>query len=502
MNRPDPWGVVDCLPGAPTAIPVEYPNRPAAAAAAGRSRRGWEAAVTDRLNYAHWENVSTQPINDDLIADLQTLQERARYEAQNNGLVEGAIETHATDCVGDNGPALQMLTDDRDWNESVEQLFRDWSRACEFQHGLALADLLHGWVSQLWTDGEFLAQEIIGRSALDYQILDLGASRLSSPGMSTATTVLGVEIDGFGRPQQYWITDPQRTGTTQRRSIPAAFICHAFRRRFPGQLRGIPILAAGLQPIGDLRDYDTQVMDAARAVADQAVWMISQHPDAPFLDVDPDTTAQIQRRTVRHAPPGWEPRTLDPRHPAANYLDFRRERQREVGSAAQMPLLVLRQDASQHSYSSARFDSIRYVRAVSRTQAWLGRRTLDRFLRRLVRLGRLDGSLPPAGGRLSYRWTWPKAPHVDPEREASAERLRLENGTLSLSDAAAAYGLRIDDLIADRARVNAMLVDAGLPPIVGAIPSDYQPGADPYTDDDPATPAGAPSDDETNPETY
>ena len=61
------------------------------------SVRRWESAETNRLNGAHWQTVqTTADINDDLVEDLQTLQRRCRYEAQNNTLIEGAIETHTT----------------------------------------------------------------------------------------------------------------------------------------------------------------------------------------------------------------------------------------------------------------------------------------------------------------------------------------------------------------------------------------------------------------------
>jgi len=65
-----------------------------------------------------------------------------------------------------------------------------------------------------------------------------------------------------------------------------------------------------------------------------------------------------------------------------------------------------------------------------------------------------------------YDWTgWSRPPHVDPAKEANAERTRLENGTLAYAEALAAHGLDEDQVIASRARTNEKLAAAGLPPL-------------------------------------
>lgn len=437
-------------------------------AGVGNLSRGWEAAETSRLNAGHWSNVSSSDdINADLQMDLKTIQQRARHEAINNGIVEGALETHATDVVGDDVPGLQMLTDDNSFNEEVEQLWEEWIESCEHQQGLALADLMHGWVGQWWFHGEFLVQELIGRRAKDYRLHDLGAELIDINHLAE-NIVLGVELDKRKQVVAYWIADPTRPDKRER--LSADYAVHAFRRRFSGQLRGIPVLGSSLQPTADLRDYDDQVMDAARAAADQALWMISDHPDAEFAKVNPGTVVETRRRQWRHAMPGWKPFQMQANQPMVNYVDFRKERQREVGRPAQMPLLVLRQDASGHNYSSARFDANGYWRAVSRFQRFLERRTINKFLRRLIRLAVLDGSIRPGPDRQVFSWTWPKPPAIDAVKERLAERIGMENGTLSYSSACAANGQRADRMIKQRQRDNADLVKAGLPPVQGAMP--------------------------------
>ncbi len=430
--------------------------------------RSWESADTSRLNAAHWSNVSgNDDINQDLQMDLQTIQRRARHESINNGMVEGALETHATDVVGCDVPGLQMLTDDNAFNDEVEQLFEEWSETCEHQHGLSLADLLHGWVGQWWFHGEFLVQELIGKRARDYRLHDIGAELIDLT-MQAENIVLGVELDSQKRVVAYHICDPQNPGKRER--LAGNYAIHAFRRRFSGQMRGIPLLGSSLQTTADLRDYDDQVMDAARAAADQSLWMISDHPDAEFAAVKPGTTIETRRRQWRHAMPGWKPAQVEAKQPMVQYVDFRKERQREIGRPAQMPLLVVRQDASNHNYSSARFDANNYWRAIERFQKYLERRTMNKVLRRLIRLASWEGSIRPVPNRLLFSWTWPKPPSIDAVKDQVAERMGLENGTISYSDALAAKGKRFDRVVKQRQKDNEALMAAGLPPVQGALP--------------------------------
>lgn len=461
--------------------------------------RLWDSAQTDRLNEAHWQYVSDQPINDDLTCDLQTLQRRSVHESINNPLIEAAIETHATDIAGDNGPSLQMTTGNRTFDNAIEKLWSDWTEHCEYQHGLALVDLIDGWVGQLWYHGEFLTQDKIGRTANDYKILDIGADRLDLYNPSSRL-VMGVEVDTDGRPIAYHITNPSENGgRTGVKRVPVQFINHGFRRRFAGQLRGIPYLASGLQTNADLRDYESQVMDAARAAADQAIWFVADHPDAPYTPFTPESRWNYGRRQARQAAPGWKPLQMQAHQPSAQYKDYRKEKERDVVIAAQMPLMILRKDSSEHNLSSARYDGVRYTRSITKIQSWFSRRALNRALERLIMLARLDGTLrvdtPEAGMKL--RWAWPKPPSNDPVKDRMAERLGLENGTLSYSEALGNVGLRTDQTIAQRVRDNADLAAAGLPQFMGPVPTVFQAPPLPWIEDDQEQDVNAPDEEDS-----
>jgi lambda family phage portal protein len=455
---------------------IETPIRSTIGKTVSGVSRAWEAAETDRLNEDHWRNPISDNIDDELSADLTTIQQRCRYEAINNPLIEGAIETHATDIAGEHGPGLQMLTGRRSYDNAIEQIWGDWIESCEYKDRLHLVDLLHGWVGQLWFNGEFLVQDFFDDDG--YHLIDIGCERLDFTTGYRNNTTLGIEQDQFGRPLAYWIKDvTARNRTAKARRVPASMCIHGFRRRFAGQTRGIPIMASSLPSNADLRDFDTATMDAARLAAENSTWFVATGPDVDFKPLKDGAVLDIPRRGAKVVPQGYQVSNPTPNHPGPQYVDFRQERERDVGRAGQMPLMITRADSSKHNLSSARYDGVRYGRACGRTQSWIARRALSKMLQRLVSVARLRGELrrdpPKSGTRL--RWHWTRPPSNDPFKEAMAERIGMENGTISFAEACGARGNRPDIVIEQRRRDNEDLLAANLPPIIGAIPTDFDP---------------------------
>lgn len=435
------------------------------------SLRRWEAAKTSRLNKAHWTPVTGQTINQDLVSYLETLRTRAEFEASNNPDVEGIINTHIVDVIGETGPALQVLSKKSTYNAKLEQLWRDWWAMPDINGELAGVDLLQQWWRSLWTCGEFLGQILYDKKSKDavrLRLYSLSPHRLGTPPQfaGDADVLLGVRRNKTGKPLAYSIDNSveQLLGGqwfTDYEEIPAADIIHGFRILEPGQVRGIPWLATGLPVAADLRDYDNQVMDAARAAADHGVLLKTNHQDAPFLKVNEST--EIERRTMRTLPPGWEAQQMTPQQPTTKYVEFHDERLRSLGRPISMPLMMIKLDSRKHNYSSARFDAQVYQRGNAVLQGWLARRVLNRLVDLVAVEPRVAGKLPKRPDSVIYQWNWPKPPHVDPSKEAKAATERLNNGSSSLRDECQALGHDWEEMIVQRQREAEALEAAGLP---------------------------------------
>lgn len=283
---------------------------------------------------------------------------------------------------------------------------------------------------------------------------------------------MGIRFDALlGRPSTYYFQESQSLPTRfaalrPTTPVPADLVIHEFTIDEEDQARGIPWCNTGLQPSADLRDYDAQVMDAARLMADQSTLLYSDHPDITPWEVPENST--YERRTIRMAPPAWKPFVLPATQPPVQYPDFRGERMRELGRQAGMPLLMVRMDASGHNYSSARLDTQGYARAVAGVQMWISGGessygTLNRLLDEIAIEGRF--SIPGLRTRplqVAYKWTWPTRPHVDRLKEAMADKVNLANQSATMTDVLASRGSTIESHFTTLARENKLKKKAGL----------------------------------------
>lgn len=441
--------------------------------------RNWEAADTTEENKHQWLRADGRSINEILIDSLQDIAARSILEARRNPTVEGVIKSHACDVVGDEGPGLQMRTADDAWNREAESIWNEIASQIDGSGKLSLGEWLRQDMYQSWVTGDMICQIVEDNQAetvVKTRIHPINAMRLRSPnGISTKKNLLlGIERNNLNRPIRYHFLDEVRAETGfiswVTTPIPARDILHFFEELEPGQVRGFPRLASCLQVISDLREYDNAVLDAAKVQAMMAVVMSTMNPNAE-PDEDPGDL-RLKRMGITRAPVGWNLQALQTSHPNAQNTDFRKERSRDLGRGAGMPLMQIRLDSSGHNYSSARFDAQTYQKANRVIQGSLGRHRVFPVVRLVLTEAMQRGILRPrVFQRNEVFFRWPQPPHVDPVKEAMAERIRLENKTLSPQDACSSYNLDFDQVARDWAQANRILEANGLPPLLGGIPT-------------------------------
>lgn len=405
--------------------------------------RRWSSASTNRLNRAHWEYANGERINADLEDRLPNLWARCAYEEANNPFVAGVIRTHQTDIVGPHGPTLQVESDDERYNQEVEDVWREWFSAPTACGQIDGPEMMRGWIRGDWIWGELLSQLVSdpeSSTPVKLRVHPLHSDRLWTPPehVGNFDVALGVQRTRLGRPLIYFISDEQSAGhkSWSYKYVPvnAGNIMHDFQRLEPGQARGVPLLANSLDTIADLRDYDAEVLDAARNAAYMSV-LLSYQDTMNDKYSELDVSTPMERRQIRTLPPGWQPHEINGNQPGTTYVEYRTERMREIGRSADMPLMLVRLGSEEHSFSSARFDGQVYQRSVFVRQA--------RCERQLVRLAtiveleaRLAGAIRPRpSGRVAFRFTnWHRLPHVDPSKEAKALSEEVASGRRALSD--------------------------------------------------------------------
>lgn len=442
------------------------PSRKAALPDAEMSLRRWDSAATDRLNQSQWAKAKGSDINADLASGLESLRSRCIFESANNGFVEGVISTWCTDVVGAEGPILQVLSQDVAYVKAFESAWEEWWAMPDVRNMASGVDLLHLWERQRWTHGEVLVMFTTGDDgAIRLRLDNIDPQRLGKPDKADENIVLGVRITPYGKPISYLIRDHDESKPLQFlhnwREIKASEIIHSFRQIEPGQLRGIPWLAPVLQSIRDLRDYDTQVLDAARAAADWCVLLHANGADVDTMEIGPEST-EIERRTMRTLPPGWMATQMVPQQPSTKYVEFRQERLRELGRPINMPLMMVKLDSSGHNYSSARFDGQVYGSSIETEHGHIKRTLLNPILRQFRREAELAGVVPPPPPDAQFTWGWAPRPHVDPVKEATADAIQLANNTITLQHLCASKGLDWEDVLLQRQREKQKLAELGL----------------------------------------
>jgi lambda family phage portal protein len=417
---------------------------------ADHGARGWPSAKTTRLNSQHWADQTGEPINTQINSDLTNLRERSALEAKRNSLVAGVIDTHVSSMVGEIGPTLVVQSDSEEYATSLESIWRDWFAFPDYARHLTGADALALQVRSLWLNGEFIEQLVYDDSwpgEIKLRTQQIHPDQLMSPtGRATdARMQMGVERNARGQVVAYHFTRPpdERYGNVfDLRRVRAQYVLHGFHVQEVGQARGVPYLASCLDDIADLREYGVVTLDAARAAADWSVYLHTDHDElvSPFADTVDETLNeewQMRRRVARFLPPGYKASQVAAQHPTARYTEFVHDRLRAIGRPVSMPLMIILLDSNDHNYSSARFDGQHYVRGVRARQRWLERVKLNVLVRRIEREAQLVGLLPAVQPERRFEWIWPTSPHVDPNKEATAEDTELANGVTLMADSCA-----------------------------------------------------------------
>ena len=140
-----------------------------------------------------------------------------------------------------------------------------------------------------------------------------------------------------------------------------------------------------------------------------------------------------------------------------------------------MPLMAIQRDASKHTYSAAHYDGQGYARANESIQVFLATGSVDPFVSLILTEAMLRGVLPyrdPSALSGAWSWIWPQPPAVDPVKKAMAQRLELENKTISPQRACLQNNVDFETLCQEWKKANEILKANGLPEMLGPIPAD------------------------------
>lgn len=270
----------------------------------------------------------------------ETLRGQARHLEQNHDLCRGVLNNLVNFTVGPKGIGIEpqvMGRDgkiDKDFNEQIQKLFKDWSRKPETTQQYSWAKTQR-MVARAWfRDGEALSKAVNGVIAtlnhgtrVPFSIELLEADHIADLS-DDQKIVQGVELNGWGQPIYYHLYDQhpadQLRFNLNIRRVNAAVIDHVkFTDRFK-QVRGVTIFASVMNRLNDLKDYEDSERIAAKISANMAAYIKKGDPASYVPGEDDDREFSLANGTIwDNLLPGEEVGTIQSNRPSQLLEPFR-----------------------------------------------------------------------------------------------------------------------------------------------------------------------------------
>ena len=415
----------------------------------------YDAAEHARTMAAYWAAADAKSADAAMNPSVRkVLRERARYERANNSYAAGIVRTLANDMVG-TGPRLQCTGGDAEANRQVEARWHEWFAAaglCEVLRLMREARAESGEAFGLLVNNPALDNPV--KLALRLVESDRVCSDDLLPDRSPngQTNVDGVVFDRHGNVVEYHVSK-QHPGsdtllglTAAHDTVPASSMVHYFVASRPEQHRGVPDIAPALMLFGQLRRYTHATVEAAEsAAAIGGVLQTNTPAGGDAEDLEPLDEIDMPAKTMIVAPGGWEYRQVDAKQPTTTYPDFKRELLNEIARCLNMPYNVAAGNSSSYNYASGRLDHQTYHKAIRVDRHHFAQVVLTPILRAwFAEAVLIPGYLPESVRRSRqlppHKWMYDGHEHVDPVKEANAQKTRLENNTTTLAEEYASQG--------------------------------------------------------------
>lgn len=406
------------------------------AARASRTRQGWNTPGTDA--------------NSEVLGGLVSVRNACSDLVRNNAHARKIIEEWVSQIVGD---GITVIEPDEKYSEE----WKRWAESsdCDADGQLDLYGLQSLAVRSMLERGDSLIRFRPRRAsdgiAIPFQLQVLEGDFLDhmKNGKVGGNTVIGgVEFSPLGKRVAYWLfqTHPGQQisawGTSLKSvRIPAEEVIHLYIKERPGQVRGMPLLAAVVNRLKDLDDLDEAVLTRAQMEACIGI-LIHDAFDADATPLSGTTDESglpvMSPGMVANVPAGKTVSTLDPKA-GAGTGDLARRALQAIGVGAGLSYDLVSGDLTGANYSSLRAGRLSFYRRVSQLQ-WqiVVPMLLEPIWKRFVYFGALAGKWPMSDEKAD--WMPPPFPMIDPIKDEAAKLQEMKNGGLTVEQYIASKG--------------------------------------------------------------
>jgi len=366
----------------------------------------YDGANRKKRGLKEWLTLGSDP-DTDILPDLPTLRERSRDLVRNNPLAAGAIKTKVTNVVG-TGLRLQAHIDRQAVGMSEEQADewemtteREWrlfwkSKECDVARTCNGLDITRQVYQQAKENGDvFVLLPRVDRPGFPYslKLQVVEADRVCNPDDKADTDTLagGIEKDEYGAPKVCHITkyhpgNLAAIGGQKWRGVEffgaktgLRNVIHLFYQSRPGQTRGVPDLAAVIEPLKQLGRY-TEAEIMAAVISGFFTVFIESDTEATGFDYsnlgaetgqrDGDKDYKLGNGAIIELGKGEKIHDSDPGRPNTAFDAFCLAVLRQIGMGLEMPYEILIKHFTA-SYSAARAAINEFWKYVTAERQWL-----------------------------------------------------------------------------------------------------------------------------------
>lgn len=376
-----------------------------------------------------------------------------RHLDENHDRAVGVLDALANNVVGAGITVEPMvkLADGRglakNINNELRDLWAEWSENPEVTGQYTRGELERGLLRAWMRDGEVFPQHLQGPQYGDfgYQVRVMEADYLPFDlNQDRPRIIHGVEKDSLNRPVRYhfYRTHPGEilsygafpSLNLDTVSMPAEQVIHLkYTRRFH-QTRGQPRLHAVIRRMESLHEYEESEQIAARVAAD-FTGFIQRSPDmVPIAAGDDERHIQMQSGAIFELNPGESVGSLEAKRPNPDMNGFVNTLTRAVAAGTGTTFSQISRDYSQGNYSSQRQELVESYASYTVLQNYFIAKATQAIYRRWVQTLRATNKVK---ARRFYAldlrmaseadFTAPVLPWIDPEKEAKAYAVLLEN---------------------------------------------------------------------------
>jgi lambda family phage portal protein len=381
------------------------------------------------------------------------LRDRARSLVENNPIASSILNRAVENIVG-NGFKLQVLSDDPDWNKRAEALMRQWFSTADF-YGRPWLQHQKLVCYALLRDGD------VGSALLKKGQLQLVEGDYISSEYRDGLAYLhdGIDLDSYGRPQNYTIMQYLDLKNRDWKKVPAKDFVFLANLRRVQQYRGETYFAQSFDLFDHLDGYINAAVVAAKIAACLSIFITKQGTTSAISNLPTLQNGQNQQQRAFKLEPGLVQmlqtgegiQTVNPAQPGSSFDSTVKTLLRILGTNFGMPLEYVLLDFSTVSGQTAKASALQAQRSFESTQNLISDTYLSRVYRWRISKFINDGALEERPDAFTHRWHAEPWPYLDPVKEIQAQQLEIDAGLTTHRRALLSRGIDPDQLLAERA---------------------------------------------------